>query len=86
MRSRDQGKQLAYDRIGRLRPGQAAFEKTESVAPFTAFDGDPTQVEQDEWLVRPFLKLALQNRDIARELPESPMWSRPGRPLVKQVD
>jgi len=52
VRPRDQGIQLARDRVGRRRAGQAVAEIVERLSPILPLDGDRPQVEEDERIIR----------------------------------
>ena len=68
MATGDQGKELADDRIGRGRPAQAALEVAQGGSPVLPLDGDRTQVEQHERVVRPLGQLGFEDLAIALEL------------------
>ena len=69
IRPRDEGIQLANNRIGRCRTRQASFEIPERLIPLSPFDRDRAQIKQGEGVVRPLGKLLAQNAAIPLKLP-----------------
>jgi hypothetical protein len=69
MRSRDQGEEFPDDRIGRCRAGQAALEEVKRLVPVSALNGNRAQVEKDERIVRPVFQLAIEDLNVALQLP-----------------
>ncbi len=53
VRPRDQGIQLAGDRIGRRRSGQAVAQMLERLPPVLSLDGDRAEVEENKRIIRP---------------------------------